>query len=113
MKDVALSALSDETELSDTIVNVSTDGFPTLKYEEFKALFPKVARFYTKSGLILLSYFNVFRAVASKAMEHPATLSLKLFDDYMMRLVELKAVTISTSGRGTKYIKTYKRLKLL
>jgi len=95
-----------------TIVNISTSGFSTLEYDEFKALFPEVARFYTKSGLILLSYFNVFRTIASKAIERSAALPLKLFDDYMMRLAELKALSISTSGRGTKYIRIRKRSKL-
>lgn len=112
IKDVVLSALSDETSLLETIVSVSTGGFPTLEYEGFNTLFPEVARFYTRSGVILLSYFSVFRTLASKAIDRSTALPLKLFDNYMIRLVELKALSVSTSGRGTKYIKIHRSLKL-
>ena len=112
VKNVNMMALSDETSLLETIVNLSTEGLPTLEFERFKASFQKVAGFYTRSGVILLSYFNTFRAIASKTMEHSLALPLKLFDNYMSRLAELKLVTVSTSGRGTKYIKVHRRLKL-
>jgi hypothetical protein len=111
VKNVDTLVLRDETSLLETIVNLSTEGFPPLDFEKFKTLFSKIARFYTRSGVILLSYFNTFRATASKATESSVALPLKLFDDYMSRLAELKLVTVSTSGRGTKYIKVYRRLK--
>ena len=112
IKNVDMLALRDETSLLETIVDLSTEGLPPLEFEKFKTLFSKIARFYTKSGVILLSYFNTFKAAASNAMECSTTLPLKLFDNYMSRLAELKLVTVSTSGRGTKYIKVYRRPKL-
>ncbi|NIO36111.1 hypothetical protein GTO27_00220 [Candidatus Bathyarchaeota archaeon] len=111
MRDVSKLALSDEINLLETIINLSTEGIPTLEFEGFKALFPEAARFYSRSGVILLSYFNVFRTLASKAIELSASLPLTLFNTYMTKLAEQKLLTISTSGRGTKYIKIHRRFK--
>jgi len=104
-------AIKDEISLLRSIVDLSIEGLPRIDFDRFKSLFSSTASFYTSSGVILLSYFNVFRAVTSRAIEASTALSLELFDNYMSRLAEHKEVTVSTTGRGTKYIKVYGSLK--
>jgi len=111
VKHMDMLALGDETSLLDTIIDLSTRGLPLVEFEQFRTSFSKVVRFYTRSGAILLSYFNTFIATASNVLECSGSLPMGLFDNYMSKLSELKEVIVSTSGRGMKYIKIRRRLK--
>jgi len=102
--------LRNEVKLMEIIVNTLTRSLPTLEFERFNDLFLNVVKFYTRSGAILLNYFNTFEACASNAFELSTSLSLEAFDHYMSRLSESKKIIVSTSGRGTKYIKVYRKL---
>ena len=111
-KENDLLPLENETILMDTIVNLRAKHLPTLDFERFDALFLKITRLYARSGAILLDYYNIFKACTSHAHVLSTSLPLELFEDYMSELSRLKKVTVSTSGRGTKYIKVHRKLIL-
>jgi len=109
-KEDSILPLKDEVKLMEITVNTLIRSLPTLEFERFNDLFLNVVKFYTRSGTILLNYFNTFEACASNAVELSTSLPLELFDHYMSRLSESRKIIVSTSGRGTKYIKVYRKL---
>ncbi len=102
---VNLVALGDERSLLDTIVDLATKDLPPMDFENFKTYFSITARLYKLSGAILLNYFNTFKSIASRAIDASEALTLEHFENCLLRLSEQREMTISTAGRGTKYIR--------
>jgi hypothetical protein len=97
--------LEDEQSLLEAVVELATKELKPVEFEEFKIIFSKTARFYKRAGALLQNYSNTFKSSASIALENGRGLNLSLFDSYLANLSENRMVSISTSGRGTKYIR--------
>lgn len=103
--DMTNTPFYNEIALLKKIVEVTKDNKPESKYNDFINSFLKIGKFYTKSGTLLLSYLNTYIAMASDASENDQYLPLDLYDIYLDQIKTEKNITVSTSGRGTRYIK--------
>ena len=104
-KDVSSSSINNEVNLLKSIVDVTCSELKEISYENFISKFKKISKFYTKASTLLLSYYNTYLATASIAIEDNEYLPLYVYDKYLNKLKDQKSIIISTSGRGTKYIK--------
>lgn len=89
----------------DYIIKIMSEDYPQLDFDLFKVMFNQVGKFYSRSGAMLLSYDNIFKAISVNAFEKGKLLSLNSFQVYLEYLSNRKEVLVSTSGRGTKYIR--------
>ena len=97
--------LENEQTLLKALIDVTSVDLKIMDFETFETAFLKTARFYKRSGALLQNYFSTLKSIAAIALEDSKKLSIELFDSYLTRLAEDDRVTISTSGRGTKYIR--------
>ena len=97
--------LRSELLLRNEVVKLYSEGMRSVDADGFDKIFEQTCRFYSKIGMVLFSYENIFLATSAMAIKSKASLDLSLFESYTTEMALEKRIVISDTGRGEKYIK--------
>jgi len=97
--------LRSELLLRNEVVKLYSEGLRPIDADEFNKILEQTCRFYSKIGMVLFSYENIFLATSAMAIKSKASLDLSLFESYTTEMALEKRIVISDTGRGEKYIK--------
>lgn len=97
--------LSDPFGMRSRLVQIFVKGFNDISFTEFKRSFVKVARFYRRCGAVLLSYSDIFLALACDALRNRMALSHELYETNLSDIEREGSVAVSRAIPLRRYIR--------
>jgi len=100
-----VQCLSDPFEMRSRLVQIFAKGFNDISFSEFKRSFVKVARFYRRCGTVLLSYPDVFLALACDGLRNRMVLSHESYETNLSDLERRGLIAVSRAIPLRSYIR--------